>query len=255
MNKKEMLEIVDYSDEESEEVLNSSNEIDSDDLSVSSSSLQMKLPFKREALDEKEYKSFIKSCERLVRASPEYREFIKFARESYNADVCALTNENNDETDDIEIHHYPFTLYDLCQIVVDNKLLKGEKFASFDIALEVITLHFGMYIGFVPLSGTLHKKYHNGFLDIPIQAVKGNYAGLLELYDVDLDLIAKVNLAKQITHTPYERGWLTNRSDGPKMLGEDIDLNKQVPLNTLNDDPCDLDLESKIDAYNNNPLE
>ena len=49
-----------------------------------------------------------------------------------------------------------------------------------------------MFIGIVPLAGTLHKKYHNGFLDIPLQLVKGNYKKLLEFYDIDPELDDKL---------------------------------------------------------------
>lgn len=185
------------------EGLYSEDELDSENPSLSSSTINSYLPFKRTELDEKEYNKFIKNCERLVRSSLEYKDFILFCRETFKADVCSLTGETNDETGDIELHHYPLTLFDLCKIVLDDKLYKEVKFSSFDIALEVIKLHFCMFIGIVPLAGTLHKKYHNGNLEIPIQTVRGNYKKIRELYDLDPEIMSKLTLAENIKTSPY----------------------------------------------------
>jgi hypothetical protein len=234
--------------EVSEFTLLSSNE-DSDDPELSSESLSMELPFKRMELGDKEYNKFIKNCERLVRSSPEYKEYVSFVRESFNASVCALTNENFDETGDIEIHHYPLTLYDICQTVLDSKLDKEEKFSSFDVALEVIKLHFAMFVGIVPLSGTLHKKYHLGYLDIPIQAVVGNYNKIGQLYDLSSELDSKINLAKQITHSPYQGNWLGS-PDNPNYLEQEVITDDE------DDDPfvddVDDQLQAKIEQYQQN---
>lgn len=204
------------------------DDISSDDIGVKSTSLQSVLPFKRDSLDEKEYKGFIKNCERLVRGSLEYKEFVSFCRSSLKADVCSLTGENNEETNDIELHHYPFTLYDICKIVIDDKMYKEVKFSSFDIALEVIKLHFCMFIGIVPLAGTLHKKYHNGFLDIPLQLVKGNYKKILEFYDVDPELESKIKLAENITTSPYLEGGWNSQNNALENKGSDNSTTEQI---------------------------
>jgi len=202
------------------------------DPTLNSSSLDMELPFKRIELGDKEYTKFIKQVERLVRASIEYKEFISFVRESYKANVCALTGETQEETNDVEIHHYPLTLFDICKIVLDSKLEKGEKFSSFDVALEVIKLHFSMSVGIVPLIGTLHKKYHKGFLEIPIQTVIGNYKRIAEIYELEYELLDKIEIAERITSSKY----IENKA------------NNNESTNFL-ESPVDVNLEAKIQAY------
>ena len=44
------------------------------------------------------------------------------------------------------------------------------------------------------------------FLDIPLQLVKGNYKKILEFYDVDPEIEAKIKLAQNITTSPYLEG-------------------------------------------------
>jgi len=143
--------------------------------------------------DEKEEKRFIKNVERLVRSSLEYREWLAFIKDTLNLNYCVFTKETDAETDDIEIHHHPLTLYDIVMIVVDTYITNDKQFCTFDIASEVINLHFQLKVGFVPLLGSLHKKFHNGFLDIPIELVYGDYKYLLENYFVRESLQMKVS--------------------------------------------------------------
>ena len=49
-------------------------------------------------------------------------------------------------------------------------------------------------IGYIPIIKSLHEKFHNGFLNIPIDLVKGNYLQFLNEYgkyidDDDFDII------------------------------------------------------------------
>ena len=130
--------------------------------------------------DDKEYKRFIKNVERLVRGSIEYKEWVSFGKFTLGYDYCLFSLENDQETDDIEIHHHPFTLYDIVDLVAAKKIMNGEKFCTLNVAEEVLKLHYELKIGFVPLSGTLHKKYHNGFLAIPREFILGDYQYLLK---------------------------------------------------------------------------
>ena len=148
--------------------------------------------------DEKEEKRFIKNVERLVRGSLEYREWLAFIKDTLNLDYCVFTKETDAETGDIEIHHHPLTLYDIVMIVVDTYIVNNKQFCTFDIASDVINLHFQLKVGFVPLLGSLHKKFHNGYLDIPIELVHGDYKYLLENYFVRENLLTKVSRYESI---------------------------------------------------------
>jgi len=193
---------------------------------VKSESLKAILPLKRKEFeDEKEFNRFIKSVERLIRGSIEYREFIAFTRESLNANVCSFTGESEEETGDVELHHYPLTLFDIVRAVVDDFIYKDKEFSSFDIASEVIKLHFQLNIGFVPLIGTLHKKFHKGNLEIPIEYVLGNYDYLAENTELDPELRNKIESAKRLTiNTVQKLHWQ------PKIITHDH-INEQQIVN------------------------
>ena len=149
--------------------------------------------------DDKEYKKFIKNVERLVRGSIEYREWVQFVKFTLGFDYCLFSLETDAETDDIEIHHHPFTLYDIVDLVTAKYIQEGRQFTSLDIAKETLKLHYELKIGFVPLSGTLHKKYHKGNLSIPREFIYGNYNYLLQNYPLTDELRAKVSSALQVS--------------------------------------------------------
>jgi len=178
-------------------------------LSVKSDDLKTYLPLKKKDFDdEKEYVRFVKVVERLVRSSPEYRDFITFTRETLHADVCSFTGEREDETGDVELHHYPLNLFDIVKAVIDEYIYDDKSFTSFEIAETVIQLHFQLKIGIVPLIGTLHKKYHKGNLQIPIEFAIGDYEWIKENYHLDPELVNKIETAKQITtHNTPELNW------------------------------------------------
>ena len=142
--------------------------------------------------DESEEKRFIKNVERLVRSSLEYREWLSFVKDTLGMQACLFTGETDDETGDIEIHHHPLTLYDIVQAVCDTYIMKDKEFCTFDIAQEVIDLHFKLKVGFVPMLRSLHKKFHNGFLDIPIELVHGDYRYILDNYYIRDSVAEKV---------------------------------------------------------------
>ena len=160
--------------------------------------------------DEKEEKRFFKNVERLVRGSIEYREWLAFVKDTLNLDFCAFTGETDAETGDIEIHHHPLTLFDIVQAVVDTYIMNDKEFCTFDIASEVIDLHFKLKIGFVPLLGSLHKKFHNGYLDIPIEFVHGDYKYILENYFIREHVKEKVLKYESVTLEQVTIDWKKN---------------------------------------------
>lgn len=146
-------------------------------------------PFEGDAYDledEKDFKKYILDIERLVRNSSEYRRFIKFCREDLGMNKCAfLKNVSNVETPKIkvEIHHYPFTLADIVDIVYTKRVYYQESLSPRMVAKEVAELHAKGIVGLIPLSETVHELYHNGRLFIPIDKVFGRYKLFMQLYD------------------------------------------------------------------------
>jgi hypothetical protein len=134
--------------------------------------------------EEKAYKRFITNVERLIRSSREYKKYIELLRtnvSALNVDNI-LTNITNADAE-LEFHHYPFTLFDVVDIVSIDKFLKKEKVNSFIIAKEVMDLHYKNLIGLVPLSKMNHELAHAGSLFISSKQIFGDYKQFLTTYD------------------------------------------------------------------------
>ncbi len=165
----------------------------------------------------KEKTKFIKSVEHLVRYSPEYKYWVKYITEAMGNTRCVLTDENLYECN-IDIHHHPVGLYDICGSVIDDYMGKDEGFCSYDIAIKVITLHYQNRIGYIPLLSDLHCKHHNGFLDLPIEFVQGDYKYMLENYEFTDKIMEVISSRIQITKEDFQHKW--NKEDYPGLHSE-----------------------------------
>jgi len=159
---------------------------------------------------EKEFDSFIKNSERLVRVSNEYRLWINYLRESLNYKFCQITEESLDDVS-VEVHHHPFSLFLLSKYLISEKMSLNEEFSTFDIASEIMFLHFNMKVGFILLVKTLHEKFHNGSLDLPMELIKGDYTYLLDRFlkyasDSELNMINKY-LSVNFNNCNWELKW------------------------------------------------
>ena len=164
---------------------------------------------------EKDKDKFIKRCEKVIRSSQEYRDYIAFLREHVDMDHCAFfQNVSSKESNriKIEIHHEPFTLYDYVAVVVDKYRSEGLQLNDLSIADEVMELHYNNKVGLIPLSKTIHKMVHNSNkLVIPLNMVYGDYASFLsskeyESYTEDLydKLETKINMTKNLTEENFD---------------------------------------------------
>ena len=82
----------------------------------------------------------------------------------------------------IEIHHYPFSLYDVCDIVTKKRMYYKEYISVEAVGKEVMMLHYRTMIGLIPLSETVHELYHNNKLFIPVDRVFGRYKLFVDYY-------------------------------------------------------------------------
>lgn len=146
---------------------------------------QFNLPLRISSFpSEKDYEVFVKNVERIVRYSQEYKLWVKYITDNLGQTKCALTNETINECS-LEIHHHPITLYTVVKSVLNDFMTKKLEFSTFDVATKVIELHFQNKIGFIVLLSDLHKKYHNGFLNLPIELVHGDYKYIIQNYTID----------------------------------------------------------------------
>jgi hypothetical protein len=133
-----------------------------------------------------DYKRFISNCEMLVRRCNEYKLWKGYIIDVLGINTCMITNEEINEVS-IEVHHHVPTLKCLMRAIVNKKIENSEEFCSFDIAQEAIELHFKNKVGYVTLIKSMHEKFHNGYLDIPIEIVRGDYQHFMETYSKFLD--------------------------------------------------------------------
>ena len=164
---------------------------------------------------DKDKVKFIKRCEKVIRSSMEYRDYITYLKENVDMANCAFFNmisSKDSKRTKIEIHHEPFTLYDYVEVVVDRFIGEGLPLNDLMIADEVMELHYNNLVGLIPLSKTIHEVVHNSTkIFIPLNMVYGDYSSFLdsdkyapyldELYD---KLESKINQTKNLTKESFD---------------------------------------------------
>jgi len=150
--------------------------------------------------DDRACKRFINCVERLIRQSKEYRTYIELLR----TNVVELNHDNilsniTTADADLEFHHYPFTLYDIIEILMIHHITNKEKFTTFSIAKEVMALHYEHIIGLVPLTRTTHELAHSGNIFISCDQIFGKYEEFIKRYrdGISADKLEKVKTIKK----------------------------------------------------------
>jgi len=163
--------------------------------------------------DEKDTEKYIKDVERICRTSYEYRQYIKFFKNNLDMSKCAIyehvrldpNNIRNYNKIAIHIHHDPFTLYDIVQVVLNKRMTEHENLDEQLTAKEVMLLHYNLLVGLIPLAETVHELVHNQYLFIPTTHVFGFYRDFVEMYDryIDNELKDKIERIEAAT-TMYD---------------------------------------------------
>ena len=170
--------------------------------------------------NEKQRQKFIFRIEKMVRSSMEYKDYIQFLKEHIGLNKCIFfQNVSQEKTEgrrkkvSLEIHHEPFTLFDIVKVVVDKFEQQGLPMNDLLIADEVMELHYSNKVGLVPLSKTAHEMVHDSVnLFVPLTMCYGNYSAFLEEYEeagVDMDdlyekLEKKMDMTKNITPETFD---------------------------------------------------
>jgi len=136
--------------------------------------------------NDSEYNKFIKSVERMVRSSYEYKLWKTYLIDVLGLTTCVITDENLAELT-LEVHHHVPCLYIIVKALLNESIENEEFFCTYDIATKVMELHFKNQLGYAMMCKSMHEKYHNGFLEIPIESIKGNYMEFINLYSRYLD--------------------------------------------------------------------
>jgi hypothetical protein len=142
--------------------------------------------FRSSIMSAKEYSSLIKSSEKLIRTSQEYSNFVYTIHEVLglnNDAVFAGIKREEGNTTKFEVDHYPFTLYELCEIVINKYIESKIQFNTFMVADEVMRLHYDGLVGVVVLSKTTHQLRHSGVIFIDLRQVCGNFIEFVRQYN------------------------------------------------------------------------
>lgn len=166
---------------------------------------------------EKEKFKYISTIEKLCRSSLEYKDLISYLKNTMGMDFCSffhkVSKKNFGKTRiRIEIHHEPFTLYDITAIVLNKRLEEDESVDMYDICDEVMRLHYEGCVGLLPLSTTAHELVHSGKLFIPLQFIDEGFNKFYNDYKLTIrnmdglcDMLeAKVQLSKEFQKNPDE---------------------------------------------------
>jgi hypothetical protein len=179
--------------------------IQSNNLELSSDATMFTLSLKiKEFQDEKDFLKFVKSCVRIIRVTPEYRLWTDYIKDVLGVYQCAVTEELTSQVT-IELHHHPFNMFMINKLVINQYLASGKEFCCLDIVQKVLELHYENKVGYIPLVSTLHEKYHNGFLNLPMELVNGNWKFLLDNYSLEEDDLK--NIQEKISVDKNNCGW------------------------------------------------
>ena len=134
---------------------------------------------------DKDFKKYIQDVEKEVRSSIEYKRAIRYLKNYMGMNESAFMEDISSENDNkisIELHHSPFTLFDIALIVFNKRLYYGESLELQATSKEVAKLHYYLVVGLVALTKTEHELVHSSFLFVPANKVLGNYGKFITYY-------------------------------------------------------------------------
>lgn len=149
----------------------------------------------------KEKVKFIHSVEMTVRHSMEYRDYIKFLKRNTDLRRCEVLrglSSDNGRHYTIEIHHEPFTLFDIVETVVNRREQENESLSPLLIADEVMGLHYDGKVGLIHLSSTMHGLVHDDKIFIPLQYIFQAYDKFYSEYKDYINPIVEEKLSAKV---------------------------------------------------------
>lgn len=134
----------------------------------------------------------IKKLEQSIRSSYEYRGLFQFLKQNLNINHCSFYegySMANGLT--IELHHAPFTLFDITEAVVAKFVHDQNYWETFRVVEKVNMLHYEFKIGITPLNPTAHKLVHSGVLPVHPKIILGDWKEFYKEYQSHLNDSAK----------------------------------------------------------------
>lgn len=149
----------------------------------------------------KERKKYIDMVKSYIRASQEYKDYINFLKTHVNMNRCIVFNKlepGPGKKYSIEIHHDPFSLFEIINIVVSKRQALGETLNPYMVAEEVMELHYDGKVGLINLSVTAHELCESGKIFIPLQWIYQRYDLFYQEYEPYIDDVTKSKLEIKI---------------------------------------------------------
>lgn len=163
--------------------------------------------------DESVYSKFVKTVERDVRRSDDYKIFISHIKNVFGINFCQVSSHIYDTDATIEMHHGPiFTLYDVVSVILNYFMKTGKKINEFRLTDAVLQEHFDLRVQVVMMAVTNHEAFHNRDLFLNVKQGIGNLTEFIDRYKDCLDDIHKykiwnyINLCKE--NDSFDRGYL-----------------------------------------------
>lgn len=133
------------------------------------------------------YTRFIQACEKVVRSNQRYSNYKKILIEKVKLDHCQVLSDleldGESGKDIIEMHHGPiFTLYDICEIVLQYYRKKKWPITTMSIADGVLTEHEKNRVQVVMLCSSVHELVHNGSVFLNLDQGYGRLDLFIEKY-------------------------------------------------------------------------
>jgi len=159
--------------------------------SVSSNMLPYEIQYKKEKdffLVLENYVAFIKGCEKFIRGTSDYKNYIAelklngFTRCQVLGEVDSGMEEAGHKVT-VEMHHGPMlTLFDYCAAVMTHLLKQGVGVRTPLIAKIVMDEHWAGNVQTVFLSKSAHQAVDSGKLFISLKQAYGNVNNFLKKY-------------------------------------------------------------------------
>lgn len=145
----------------------------------------------------------IMTIERLVRQNIDYKDIITFLRKNLDMNQCEFFEnfKAGKRRGMIEIHHAPFDLFSIVEVVMDRMEKEVGHIDEYPVADQVLRMHYEGLIGLIPLSVTCHQLVHDGKLIVPLNCVYGRFVEFTREYYDELgeDRLAVLNENIQLT--------------------------------------------------------
>lgn len=135
-------------------------------------------------MDDSPYSKFIKEVERTVRTSQDYTKFVGYIKNTLGINFCqVMSNVVESKNVQIEMHHGPlFTLYDICEVVLNWFLHSQQRINTFRVADKVLEEHYQLRVQVIMLSKTMHEGVHNRDIFTNMGQAIGDIDAFIKMY-------------------------------------------------------------------------